>query len=151
MQVDPAGRHEKHGRTGLKQFQLCARIVGRIERAFSDSAMACRCDESGEFGIGDRVLVHPETAHSDPVDWSLLWIRMLGTHSECAARNPSHPTALRLAREFVINCGIIRQWRSPERYLAAWSLPHLLPRHSDVDSMFGRDKVVQALRRFVDG
>src|SRR5262245_9166140 len=50
-----------------------------------------------------------------------------------------------------INCGIIRQWRSPERHLTAWSLPHLLPRHSDVDSMFGRDKVVQALRRFVDG
>jgi hypothetical protein len=85
MQVDPAGRHKKHGGTGLEEFRLCARIVRRIERTFGDSAIICRRDKSAEFGVGDCVLVHPETAHSDPVDWRFLWIRMLSTHSERAA------------------------------------------------------------------
>src|SRR5437016_5508473 len=94
MQVNLSGRHEKHGRTGLEQFRLCAGIVRRIERTFGNSAIVCRRDKSGEFGVGDCVLVHPKTAHSDTVDWSFLWIRVLGTDSERAARKPSHPTTL---------------------------------------------------------
>jgi hypothetical protein len=55
---------------GRRDEQLLsgARIVGRIRRALGGGDVARLLDEPGELSVGDRVLVHPEPVHADPVD-----------------------------------------------------------------------------------
>jgi len=90
VHVHATGGHEERRRTGREQGGIGAGIVGRIERALGDGAVAGGVDEGGELGVGDRVFVHPEAADRHPMDRRFLWVRLLGAHAERAARNPAH-------------------------------------------------------------
>ena len=85
----PRGRVEHHG-TG---HQLVYRNAGEIKRI---RLLLCHrhvfgfVDKLGKLPVGDFCLIHPKPGHGDLVDGAFIRFFVIGTHRECAARDPSH-------------------------------------------------------------
>ena len=78
VHVNAARGHEEHRAAGLEQFWSGVRKGRRIERTLSDGDIAGRGDEPGKIGVGDGVLVNPETANRGVVGRSLFGIGKVG-------------------------------------------------------------------------
>jgi hypothetical protein len=91
VHVHPAGGHEENRGAGLQPLGLSTRIHGRIERAFRNCLVTGRCDESGELGVRDSVLVHPKAAYAYCMDRRFFRVGLLGAHEERVGGDPAHP------------------------------------------------------------
>ena len=87
----PRGRGEDN-RGRLQQRRVGAGIIGWIDGAFGQGAVAGGLHELLELGVGDQVAIHPEPLHAHPVGRGFLGVMIIGAHQVGAPRDPHHVT-----------------------------------------------------------